>query len=315
MSSNWTRGSPGELDTGTPGSASGGQLHTRLHAQTVGEGPDVALVHGLAANLSFWYLHVVPYLSRRFRVTVYDLRGHGRSEMPSHGYTTAHMACDLIALLDHLRIEQVHLVGHSFGGAVALHTAVLAPERVLTLSLADARVPALQPLPRQGDAKLWDTWRDRIHHLGGEVDSATPHVLYGFIEEILREEQADGTVSVAARSPGLGAGPRARKRWQVLLRTTTALREVGESAGLTHRRIAGLSVPVLASYGELSHSLPTYWALAALLPGLEGQVIPQVGHFHPIVRPREFADMLTDFWLRHQPVKPSQQVLIPGASR
>ena len=176
-------------------------------------------LHGLAANLSFWYLHLVPFLSRRFRrVTVYDLRGHGRSDMPPDGNTTAHMARDLITLLDHLRIERVHLVGHSFGGAVALHTAVLAPERVLTLTLADARVPALQPLPRQGDAKLWDAWRDRIHHLGGEVDSATPRVLYGFIEEILREEQADGTVSIAARSPGLGAGPRARERWQLLLR-------------------------------------------------------------------------------------------------
>lgn len=307
MSSERKPGTPAGPDSRARRGASGVQLPARLHAQTVGKGPDVALVHGLAANLAFWYLRLVPLLSGRFRVTVYDLRGHGRSEMPAHGYTTAHMAYDLLALLDQLGIKRVHLVGHSFGGAVALHAAVLAPERVRTLTLADAQVPALQPLPRPGEMTLWDAWRDRITHLGGKIDSATPQVLYGFIEEILRDEQARGAVGTTMRGLGWGSGPRSRERWRALLSTTTALHEMGEPAGLTPMRIASLPVPVLASYGEMSHCLPTYSALAALLPGLERRIVPRTGHFHPVVRPSEFADEVTDLWLRHQAMMRSQR--------
>jgi alpha-beta hydrolase superfamily lysophospholipase len=56
--------------------------------QQSGSGPDVVMVHGLAANLAFWYLKIVPHFTPSYHTTVYDLRGHGRSEMPPTGYTT-----------------------------------------------------------------------------------------------------------------------------------------------------------------------------------------------------------------------------------
>lgn len=116
-----------------------------IHYQQAGHGPDLVMIHGLFGNLAFWYLSVLPALVRDFRVTLYDLRGHGYSDMPRSGYTSSHMAADLKELLDHLGVKQAHLVGHSFGGAVALHFAVLHPIHVLSLTLADARVPSLQP--------------------------------------------------------------------------------------------------------------------------------------------------------------------------
>ena len=85
--------------------------------QQSGIGPDVVMVHGLAANLAFWYLKIVPHFTPHYRVTAYDLRGHGRSEMPPTGYTTRDLAEDLIALLDERGIEKAHLVGHSIGGS------------------------------------------------------------------------------------------------------------------------------------------------------------------------------------------------------
>src|SRR5688572_7791222 len=91
------------------------------------EGADLVLVHGLATSLTFWYTRIVPLFARDHCVTVYDLRGHGHSEMPSSGYTTADMAEDLHELLQHLDVRQAHLVGHSYGGAVALHYAILHP--------------------------------------------------------------------------------------------------------------------------------------------------------------------------------------------
>ena len=71
-----------------------------VHYQQMGLGPDLVMIHGLFANLAFWYLSVLPALARNFRVTVYDLRGHGYSDMPQRGYTSFDMAADLHALLD-----------------------------------------------------------------------------------------------------------------------------------------------------------------------------------------------------------------------
>src|SRR5215470_3923803 len=97
----------------------------KFHFQRVGKGPDVVMIHGLAANLAFWYFRIIPFLMIDFCITAYDLRGHGKSEMSDSGYTSADMAADLDALLDHLGVEKAHLVGHSFGGQVALHYATL----------------------------------------------------------------------------------------------------------------------------------------------------------------------------------------------
>ena len=91
--------------------------------QQFGDGPDVVLVHGLAASRAFWFLHYAVPLSRRYRVTLFDLRGHGYSERPQSGYDAVTMAGDLAGLLDHLGIERCDLIGHSYGGSVALEYA------------------------------------------------------------------------------------------------------------------------------------------------------------------------------------------------
>src|ERR671924_1491508 len=101
-----------------------------LHYMSVGEGPDVVLIHGLTSNLAFWYPRIVAKLAPRYRVTLCDLRGHGFSGMPRNGYTTRSLALDLKTLLDHLEIEYAFIIGHSFGATVALNFAVLYPERV-----------------------------------------------------------------------------------------------------------------------------------------------------------------------------------------
>jgi hypothetical protein len=53
------------------------------------------MVHGLATNLAFWYIRYVSAFSKRYRVTLYDLRGHGRSSITDSGYTPKNMAVDL----------------------------------------------------------------------------------------------------------------------------------------------------------------------------------------------------------------------------
>ena len=98
----------------------------------------LVMLHGLATNMAFWYLRLAPALNERFHVTLYDLRGHGRSERTPTGYRASSLALDLTALLDRLEIEQSHLIAHSFGGVVALEHATRVPRRVQSLLLRTA---------------------------------------------------------------------------------------------------------------------------------------------------------------------------------
>ena len=96
----------------------------RFHYQQAGEGPDVVLVHGVTGDLSIWFLcKAIQTLSARYRVTAYDLRGHGYSDVPPDRYTSADHAADLFALMDALGIARATVIGHSFGGAIAMHAA------------------------------------------------------------------------------------------------------------------------------------------------------------------------------------------------
>jgi 3-oxoadipate enol-lactonase len=105
----------------------------------------VMLVHGNAESSVSWY-GWMPELTSRFRVLRPDLRGLGRSTVPGDDYefSTEALAADLLRLLDVLDIESVHLVGAKFGGTVALLLAAKYPERVKTLSLMSAMIPAAE---------------------------------------------------------------------------------------------------------------------------------------------------------------------------
>lgn len=263
--------------------------------------PQLVLVHGLATSLGFWFLRVLPALGPGLGVLLLDLRGHGKSDMPASGYTTADMAEDLQALLDHLALSRVHLVGHSYGGAVALHHTVLYPERVASLVLADARVRALQPAQRIKDWPQAAAWEQQARELGVE-DAADDEMGYRYLEALadakVRGVDAPGPGTLGARfTPfGLFRGKKdAARRWLDLLRTTSARQDFALEAGLTVERIREVEQPTLAIFGEQSHCLPSYHGLQAELPQCRGVLVPGAGHFHPIVRPLLFARTVRRF--------------------
>jgi pimeloyl-ACP methyl ester carboxylesterase len=101
-----------------------------------GSGPPLVLLHGLASQAHIWDL-VAPHLAETVRVLAIDQRGHGRSDKPAEGYDFATITADLDAILGVLGIGQVMLVGHSWGGNVALQYAVDHPDRVSSLVLLD----------------------------------------------------------------------------------------------------------------------------------------------------------------------------------
>ena len=99
-----------------------------------GAGEAVLLIHGLAGDHSAWTPQLEAWRGR-FRVIAPDNRGAGASTQVDEPITTADMARDMLALLDALGIERVHVVGRSMGGAIAQHMALMAPRRVRSLAM------------------------------------------------------------------------------------------------------------------------------------------------------------------------------------
>jgi len=147
------------------------QADVTLNYQLIGpdirkDRPPVALIHGLGANLAFWYLGAIRHLGRDQTFLLHDLRGHGASSMPEAGYGLRQMADDFLALLDHLEIDKAHVVGHSHGARVALLFALLYPERVESLTVADTQIRALQPPMKLGDWPHWPQWKADLMRRG-----------------------------------------------------------------------------------------------------------------------------------------------------
>lgn len=103
-----------------------------------GKGEPVLLIHGLMSSgaLNWTVPGITAALARDHRVVVMDVRGHGQSDKPNAADAYGvKMVGDVIALMDHLKLPKVHLVGYSMGGMIAMKTAALHPTRVQSLLL------------------------------------------------------------------------------------------------------------------------------------------------------------------------------------
>jgi len=121
------------------------QTRTLLHAEEYGQGPTLLLLHGLGAS-TFTWRHILPALARDHRVIALDLMGFGRSEkLLDRQYSAADQAALVAAFIRKRGLTSVTLIGHSFGGTVALLTALefkREPDRIARLVVIDA--PALK---------------------------------------------------------------------------------------------------------------------------------------------------------------------------
>lgn len=303
----------------------------RINYQTLGPELDnhtvpVALIHGLGANIAFWYLGASRHIGADKPVLMHDLRGHGASSMPQSGYYLGHLAGDLEHLLTELGQERAHIVGHSHGARIAIAFALQHPERVASLTIADTQLQALQPMMRLADWPHWPAWKADLAQQGvqtfpsddTEMDFrvlaqlgprgagvtspvAQPGLMNAMGEEmfvaqnVTRLVQPEGPEArrINLRSRQLGA--RSGQRWQSLLDSTTASTELQDESELTARALAKLSMPTLLLYGAKSHCLPTSDGLLEAIPGARRIVIPEAGHFFPVIKPRLFGRAVNTF--------------------
>ena len=131
----------------------------RIHAQIQGEGEPLLMYSPIWSRAEVW-APLLPYLTG-FRTIAFDPPGIGRSPMPTLPMTMQGLASVGTALLDELGIESAHVLGASFGGAVAQHMAICHPGRVRRLVLASTSFGAFA-IPGHPRA-LWHIVRPGSH--------------------------------------------------------------------------------------------------------------------------------------------------------
>ncbi len=261
----------------------------RLHYQQAGAGPDVVLIHGVTGDLSLWFLSgAMKSLGAGHRVTAYDLRGHGYSDAPPAGYTSGDHAGDLVALLDALNIARAHLVGHSFGAVIALHAAVLTPDRVASVVLSDPYFPALRHLEDVSRWGHWQNFREEALEAGVTLSDEHWYDIGRFFDQVMHlDDEALRKFRQAVGLPGLNRLLRLGK--------TTCGVDAKAEAGLTAELIEGVRLPVLALFGEGSPFLATADYLVEHLPDCRKALVAGAKHRAPEEAPAEFLRLLLEF--------------------
>jgi pimeloyl-ACP methyl ester carboxylesterase len=175
----------------------------RLFYQVQGAGVPLLLIHGFPLSGEL-YRGQLAELSNEFKVITPDLRGFGKSTTPDANGSIVTYAHDILALMDHLKIERAIIGGHSMGGQVTLELYKEAPQRFLGMMLIDTNPSA----PSTIEAGEFNAFSAQVQQIGvpSIVPILTPQMLSGgyratnpagtaVMSDILAEGSVDGVAA------------------------------------------------------------------------------------------------------------------------
>lgn len=268
-------------------SVRGGQIAYRR----AGEGPVVVLLHGLASSAATWD-EVIPALAEHMTVIAPDLPGHGGSTNPGGDYSLGAHATSIRDLLSSLDIERATLVGHSFGGGVAMQAAYQFPERCERLVLVDSGglgrevALGLRALSLPGaELALAIGCAPQVFAAGERIG--------GWLERIGVRPTA------SARQLGRSHASLATKDARTtLVRTLRSVIDAGGQSVSAHARLAlAADIPTLIVWGARDRIIPVTHAYDTHLAihGSALEIFPEAGHFPHAQDPDRFAATLDAF--------------------
>jgi pimeloyl-ACP methyl ester carboxylesterase len=270
--------------------------HRRAFVKT-GSGPALLLLHGLGCDHTTW-LPVVATLARRYTVIAPDLLGHGRSAKPRADYSVGGYANGMRDLLTVLGIDKVTVVGHSFGGGVAMQFAYQFPERTERLvlvapgGLGPDVAPAIRAITLPG-----------FHQAMGLV--TLPGVRH-LTTAGLRALSATGISRVrdldeVAEIIDSFKDPRARRAIRHVVSAVVDWR--GQIITMVDRAYLTEAMPMCVIWGTEDAVIPVEHAgiAAEFAPAATVEVIANAGHFPHKDHPQRFVRILDDFIRTHPP--------------
>ncbi len=253
--------------------------HHPVAWREAGRGSPVIFLHGLGGTRTAWGPQLRG-LADRFRCIAWDMPGYGASA-PLAKLTFPAITGSLIGLLDTLEVETADLVGLSFGGMHALHTAIDHPGRVRRLVLADTS-------PAFGlDGTRPEAWMDtRLAPLDAGL---TPAEFAGSVLDSICATELDPVIRdelVASFGRISPAGFRAAVECL--------------PAHDVRDRLGDIECPTLVIVGEADRETPVAYAelLADGLPRSTLEVIGGAGHLSPAEAPERFNELVGDFLAR-----------------
>ncbi len=252
----------------------GAELYYERH----GSGPALFMVPGLGGDSRFWDAHV-PELSRHFTVVLHDHRGTARSSLSRIKYSVEQMADDALQLIDGLGFDKVHWCGHSTGGAMGQVLAIEHAARIdrLVLSATWAKTDAFF-------RRLFEVRAQVLRELGPEAYTRSSALALN-MPSWIRDHDAD-LAAAEARAKETIPEP------EIVLSRIAAI--------VAHDRRAGLQkvkAPTLAICARDDMVTPLYFTeeLVRSIPNARAYVLPDGGHFFPVVHGPEFCKVLTAF--------------------
>lgn len=151
-----------------------------------GQGPAVLLLHGFPDTSSLWRHQIPALVAAGFRAIAPDLRGRGRTEVLPRveDYALPAMVPDMVALLDALRIDRAHVVGHDFGAALSWLLASLQPQRVDHLVVISVGHPANRERPTLEQLKR--SWYQLLFQFEGVAEALVQQDDWYLLREMLQ---------------------------------------------------------------------------------------------------------------------------------
>lgn len=254
-------------------------LHYELHGGPVAGREVVLLSSGLGGSGAFWAPQMAA-LTERWPVVLYDHRGTGRSvrELPDD-YTVAHMADDMVKVMDALALPKAHVVGHAAGGNAGLQLALDQPDRLGKLVVVNG-----WSRPDPHIQRCFDT---RIHLLNDSGPQAYVHAQPIFLYPADWISRNDARLQAEEPHHVAGFPPR-----EVMLARINALLAFDVDARLeeiTHR------VLISASADDMLVPPSCSQRLAGRLPNADYQVAAWGGHGFTVTDPETFNEGLIKF--------------------
>ena len=277
---------------------------TKLYVEEIGAGTPVVFVHEYAADYRTWEPQM-RHFARSHRCVTYSQRGYPPSDVPDDPgkYTQNLFRDDVIAVMDALKIDRAHVVGHSMGASTALHVGIRYPQRCISVTAAGCGYGS------SADPKLVE-----------ESRAASRENAKMFAENTMADAAAkygDG----ATRQAHKNKNPRSYAHFIKMLSEHSSLGHSLTMANLQAKRptlwdmqadLKKISPPILIVVGdEDDWCLDASVFLRRTAPTAGLVVVPRTGHTLTSEEPEKFNAALAEFfaeaergtWLSHKPHK------------
>jgi pimeloyl-ACP methyl ester carboxylesterase len=239
----------------------------KIYYEVHGSGPPLILTHGYSSTSAMWN-EQIEALSKRHRLILWDMRGHGQSDYPADpaAYSEALTVADIAALLDEAGVAKAIVGGLSLGGYMSLAFYRAHPERVSALLIIDTG-----PGFKKDDAR--EIWNERARATADRFDREGLDVLKSASRERSTVSHRDAS--------GLARAARG-----MLTQRDAKVMEV----------LPEIKVPALVVVGaDDTPFLAASDYMAAKIPGARKAVIPAAGHAVNIDQPQAFIEAVVPF--------------------